>query len=319
MRSIRQVLVATAVVAILGSFAGVAEAITTGYVGTDYDIGGNFYPGDGPADVTPYFVVPWRDSGTAKAYDADGNNVYGTAGYYLFGTRFDYPNRNATPGNAFVNPTDNSVYPNITATPSFVAGTQILVGRKAGGWNYSVIDDPRVTNGVRDMNWGLSQTPPSTNQPAYVKLGFLDGDDALPATGDLASATGVGRWGFAVGASVPASFRVGVMTDGGDNAAFAPNEVLLAQVDSVTLAPISIVSSGTVVTSRYGVDMHFFDITGALPGDTFAFLVRNTQANNFGNAGVAGFTFDVTPEPGSMLLLGLLGVAGLMRRRFRSC
>ena len=138
-----------------------------------YDIGGNYYPGDGPANVSPYFVVPWRSNSTAKPYDADGNNVYGSAGYFLFGTRFDYPNRNAIGGAAYVNPTDNTTYPNLTSAPSFVAGSQILATRKAGGWNYSVIDDPTITDGTRDVNWGLAQTP-AAGQPGGVR------EDRLP-------------------------------------------------------------------------------------------------------------------------------------------
>ena len=146
-----------------------------------------------------------------------------------------------------------------------------------------------------------------------MKIGFLDGGDIF--NNSLTSATGVARWGFQVGANAPATFRVGVMTDGGDNAAFAPNEVLLAQ--AVNNVPVSIVSSGVVTTSRYGVDIHFFDITGAQAGDQFAFFVKNTQQYNWGNAGVAGFTFDVLPEPCSALLLGLLGAVGLLGRRAR--
>lgn len=306
----KQWALAMAAVAVCSSFAAVAFSATTSYVGTEYDIGGNYYPGDGPANVSPFFVVPWRSNSTTKLYDADGNNVYGSAGYYLFGTWFDYPDRNAIGGSTYINPADTSMCHNLTSAPAFVAGSHILATRKTSGWNYSIIDDPTLTNGTRDTNWGLSQTPAAVNQAPYVKLGFLDGGDVFG--NNLTSTTGVARWGFQVGANAPATFRVGVMTDGGDNAAFAPNEMLLAQV--VGNAPVSLITSGTVTTSRYGVDMHFFDISGAAAGDQFVFFVKNSQSYNWGNAGVAGFSFDVVPEPCTLLLLGLLGAAGLVRR-----
>lgn len=291
----------------VGFAATSASAISINFAGSQYDIGGTFFPGGGPADVNAYVVAGWRANDVAKTMDFDGNNVYGSAGYAMFGTRFDYPNANATGGNAFVNPADNSVYPNIIDLPSWVSGSQILSSRKAGGWAYALVDDPQLTNGVRDYNWGASQTPASVFQPPYVKLGVLDGTGTV--SGADPTVTPAERWGFQVGADVPPVFRVGVMTDGLDALQWAPTEVLLQQVSAGTPvgAPIS---SGTLTRNRF-IDMHFFDIVGAQPGDEFIFLASNPGG---GSAGISAFTFEI-PEPVSATLVGLMAVGVTLGQR----
>ena len=282
-----------------------SRAVSLSYVGSDYDLT-NLFPGG----AAPYVVVPWRSDYHAKPLDGDGNNVYGSAGYALFGTRFDYPNANATGGNAFVNPTDNTVYPNIISLPSFVSGSQILSSRKAGGWAYSLIDDPQLTNGARDWNWGDAQTPASSGQAPYVKMGILDGTGTI--TGNDPAAAPAERWAFEVGAGAPAKFRVSVMTDGLDSTIWAPTEVLMQQTSGGGLigAPVT---TGAVTRNRF-VDMHVFEIDGAQAGEQFVFMVRGQGG---GSAGVAGFAFDVVvPEPATAsLALGMAVAAVAVRRR----
>jgi hypothetical protein len=283
-----------------------ARAVSLSYVGTDYDLT-NLFPGGS----TPYVVAPWRSDYHIKPLDGDGNNVYGSAGYALFGTRFDYPNANATGGNAFVNPTDDSVYSNIVNLPTFVSGSQILSSRKAGGWAYSLIDDPQLTNGARDWNWGDTQTPASSGQAPYVKMGILDGNGSV--TGNDPAVAPAERWGFEVGASAPAKFRVSVMTDGLDATTWAPTEVLMQQTSGGV--PVGApTTTGTVTRNRF-VDMHVFEVTGAQAGEQFVFMVRGQGG---GSAGVAGFAFDVVvPEPATagMAVAMSAAVFTLGRRR----
>jgi hypothetical protein len=299
-----------AAVAIAATSASSVRAVTLSYVGTDFDLT-NLFPGGGPANANAYVVVPWRSDYTVKQFDGDGNNVYGSAGYALFGTRFDYPNANATGGNAFVNPNDNAVYPNIIDLPSFVSSSQILSSRKAGGWAYSLIDDPRLTNGARDWDWGQSQSPASSGQAPYVKLGILDGTGVL--SGNDPAAAPAERWGFQLGAGTPAKFRVAVMTDGLDATQWAPTEVLLQQSSGGSLIGTP-VTTGTVARNRF-VDMHVFEFSGAQAGEEFVFLVRGVGG---GSAGVAGFAFDVVvPEPATlgMTATALIGAVATVRRR----
>ncbi|WP_425400486.1 PEP-CTERM sorting domain-containing protein [Aeoliella sp.] len=304
---VRQLVLATLAAVVL---APGASALTMSYAGTQYDVGGTFFPGGGPADVQNYHVAGWRGNDVAKTLDLDGNDVYGSAGYALFGTRFDYPNANATGGNAFVNPTDNSVYPNIIDLPSWVAGHQILSSRKAGGWAYALIDDPQLTNGARDFNWGASQIPASTFQAPYVKLGVLDGTGIV--TQNDPTVAPAERWGFALGPDAPSKIRVGVMTDGLDSEFWAPSEVLMQHtIGGVPMgAPVS---TGTVAKNRF-IDMHFFDIIDGQAGDEFVFLASNPGG---GSAGIAGFTFEAIPEPSTLAIVGvaMFGGAALWRRR----
>jgi hypothetical protein len=309
MKNVLKYLIASAAFAV-GGWVSEAGAAALSYVGTDYDLT-NLFAGGGPANVNAYVVAPWRSNYHIKPLDGDGDNVYGTAGYALFGTRFDYPNANLTGGNAFVNPTDNSVFPNIINLPSFVSGSQILSTRKAGGWAYALIDDPQLTNGARDWNWGDTQTPSSAGQAPYVKLGILDGNGAL--TGNNPADAPSERWGFQVGADAPAKFRVSVMTDGLDATQWAPTEVILQQASGGALIGTP-VTTGTVTRNRF-VDMHVFEIGGAQAGEEFVFLVRGVGG---GSAGVAGFAFDVVvPEPATagMALVMSAAVVALARRR----
>jgi hypothetical protein len=144
-------------------------------------------------------------------------------------------------------------------------------------------------------------------------MGIVDGTDVF-GNNPRTSPVGAGRWGFQVGANVPSSFRVGVMTDGLDGANWAATEVLFAQV-SGTPVPVIVgapVSSGALARDRF-VDMHFFDVIGALPGDQFAIFAK---ASNDGFGAISGVSFDHVPEPTSMAMLAIImGAAFALRRR----
>ena len=240
--------------------------------------------------------MPWRSDISAKTLDADTNNVYGSAGYALFATQFNWPNIECCGSSV---PFDDPTYPNMTNLPAFVDASQSLTANKVGGWVYALIDDPTLVNGFRDYNWGDTLTPSVgdlTGQPhsqsPYVKLGIVDGTD-LFGNDPKTSSFGAGRWAFQVGAGVPSSFRVGVMTDGLDANQWAATEVLLAQVSGSPVPAIvgTPVSSGSLTRNRF-VDMHFFDIVGAQPGDQFAIFAK---ASSDGNGAISGITFDVSP------------------------
>jgi hypothetical protein len=140
----------------------------------------------------------------------------------------------------------------------------------------------------------------------FVKLGIIDGLDVFgnnPTLQDPSKPAGIGyltyRWAFQVGASVPKTFRIGVMTDGLDSTNFTPTEVQLQQVTTAGGTPTVIQSSTTgVIPTSFGdgrdrfVDMHFFDIANAHAGDQFAFAVRGELSGGH-SAGISGFSFDI--------------------------
>lgn len=277
------------------------------FAGSDYNIGGTFYPGG----ESPYVVVPWRSETAIKAFDIDRNNVYGSDGYALFGTEFNWPNIECCGTTQLF---DSLVYPNLIELPSYIAGAQSLVANKTGGYNYALIDDPRLVNGYRDYNWGNSLSPPVdplNSQSPYVKLGLLQGTDILgnnPRTGPI----GAARWAFTLGSEIPDRIRVSVMTDGYDDAVWSATEVLLARVSNAG-SVLEIVSTGAVNRDRF-VDMHTFDILGATPGDNYAVFAKGVSP---GNGGIAGVAFDSVPEPCSLAMLLVAGVFGLSTRRKR--
>ncbi|MGD9632932.1 MAG: hypothetical protein AB7G28_20835 [Pirellulales bacterium] len=305
---------AVAIVAagVLSTVVTPGRAATLGYSGSDYDIGGTFFPGGTPPDH-PYVVVPWRSNSTPKTVDLDGNNVYGSAGYAMFGTEFQYPNAFPCCGSAV--PADSATHPNLISLPSFVTASQILTPNKVGGWTYALVDPPSV-NGARDFNWGQSQSPPTEFQAEYVKIGILDGNDVF-GNNPKTAATGAGRWAFTVGAGVPNKFRIGVMTDGLDDTVWAATEVLLHQIGAGN-SIIQTATTSSVVRNRF-VDIHTFDIVGAQPGDTFAIFAKATPNPFAGNGAISAVTFDLVPEPASAgLLASLLAIGGFFTRGRRS-
>ena len=308
---------------LLGSVmaAGVTptKAASLTFTGSQFDLGGTFYP---KYDYPQADIVPWRsdDEGNFFSISSDiDHRYYGTAGYALFATRFDFPNAdvhppvlNTVPANANIDPiAGDPNYPNIINLPNFITGSQILGARMAAGWGYAILDDPRKQAGPRLWTFDGTNYPPpdgtnGTGVVPYVKLGIIDGRDVFgnnPTLQDPAQPAGIGfltyRWGFQVGANVPKTFRIGVMTDGLDSTNFTPTEVQMQQINTSTTIPtvVQSVTTGVIPTvlgdgrDRF-VDMHFFDITNAHAGDQFAFAVRGELGGGH-SAGISGFSFDI--------------------------
>jgi hypothetical protein len=279
------------------------------YVGSHYDMV-NLFPGGS----APYVVSPWRSNINAKPLDIDSNDVYGTDGYALFATQFAWPNPGCCGSSV---PVDSATWPNMIDLPGYVADSRFLVNNKVGGWNYALIDDPTLVNGYRDYNWGDTLSPPVSpahSQSPYVKMGNIEGNDIL-GNNAKSGPNGAGRWAFSLGADVPHTIRVSVMSDGYDDIVWTATEVLLAKVDSVGTI-LDIVSSGTLQRNRF-VDMHLFDIVGGQPGDNYAIFAKATAAG-LGQGAIAGVAFDsVIPEPTSLMLIiaGVAAFASLPNRK----
>lgn len=299
-----------AVILVGATLVGLAAecfAVDLEFAGSHLNVGGTFFSNGG---TPPCCIVPWRSDseGNIFATSNEGpNRYYGTAGYAVFATRFDYPDQNVGYYNTVSDPifADNDFFIDKVELPSFVTASQILSTHKAGGWAYALIDDPVMQHGYREWTFDGANYPPATGPcpgpncnvtggVPYVKLGILTGGDVF---GNDPATSAVARWGFTVGEDAPANFRVGVMTDGLDSDIFAAGEVQLTH--AVNNVPVSTVTSGVLVRNRF-VDMHFFDISGAQAGDQFVFSGKRAAGDpGFANPGIAGFTFDLLASAGT--------------------
>lgn len=279
---------------VVGMTAAQGVMADISFLATQTNLGGTFFP---TYTWPQNSIVPWRSDAEENFYSASSDineRYYGRDGYALFATRFSFPNADSHPpaADAFINPTTgNPDYPNLISLPSFVTGSQIFAERMAAGWAYALIDDPRLQAGPRLWTFdGVNYPPPTaenvTGVTPYVKLGVLDGRDVIADTDPVTAPAA--RWGFEVGANVPPSFRVGVMTDGLDGTQFAPGEVFLTRL--VNGQPVNMVSSGALTADRF-VDMHFFDINDAQPGDQYLFSAMAAPGGQ--TAAIAGFSFDI--------------------------
>jgi hypothetical protein len=292
---------------LIGVTVSQGQAATVNFAGAQYDL-----PGGGLAGATspPYLQAGWRTSNTNNVYavgDSFPEQYYGQAGWALFASTFSYPNASANPTNANVPIAGDSTYQNLYDLPSWVTGSQIHATRLAGGGVYALIDDPQLMFGERWWSFdGVNYPPPTpannTGQNPYRQIGFIVGNaTTLDPNGNP------DRWSFTVGDDVPSEFRIGVMNDGLNDANFASNFILMRKLGD----DASLVSSGTLTNRNRLVDMVFFDIEDAQPGDTY---VISASASN---SRIGGISFDVpVPEPTTVAMLTLaLGMVGLVRLR----
>ncbi len=223
----------------------------------------------------------WRTPENLKPLDADGDNIYGTAGYLLF--------RFASAANSTAISFDNGTNGTLNSLPAYVGvastpgtGPDRMFGSKAA------IDDPNnpgslVATGVAYRNAGFN----NLDSQAYLQVS-ITGD--VPAGG----------------------IRLGVLTDN-SGVNDPPTSVTLTQISG------SGFDMQTYPGAYAGVpepNWYFFDVLDAVSGDVFEISFGN-RLSGF-KPTIAGLTLDVIPEPtASALLLSGIGVFGAGRRNRR--
>lgn len=104
------------------------------------------------------------------------------------------------------------------------------------------------------------------------------------------------------------TLRVGIGTDGLNGAQFTPGSIGLAEVGGGGgLDEVSITANNTI-------DLYFFDVTGGVAAGTRFQVFADVGTNNFVTHQLVSLDVAV-PEPSSAVLLGVSGLAMLLRRR----
>jgi hypothetical protein len=258
-------------------------AATITYVGTETTGAGNG------------FLVPnWSNASVAKNHDLDGNNEYGSAGYYQIRPMPWDPGAasigaGAGAGNDLgVSAGSN---PTLVLAPSFLSSISGGAGTYVNYGGYPIFRGPDGTSLYREGSLSVAVSNGLYNTPAGANTGYF---------GEAFS--------FTVGTAV--ACRIGITVDTAANGTYAPNYVSIFSSSTGTVFSGSLTRDGNP-------DMAIFDITAGA-GEGFVAAVWQLS----GTQSVAPFglvTFDVIPEPSSGLL-AFLGVAavGVWHRRRRT-
>ena len=207
---------------------------------------------------------------------------YSAGGYDLYSTTPAGTTSGGVSGNPFGYGT------RITSFPAYVSSVAANgANLSAGGFNYATINNPLG---------------------GQVEAGFLLRTDPINAERNLLDVV--------LGPFVPATFFFGLLEDTGGFAGDYP--------EALRMVSLSGGNSGLITTigdRSTGVDLYFFQVTGAVPGDRLTISGREDTIHPDGtyHTVLAGLTFSPTnpiPEPGSLVLCGV-GVLCWAVRRYR--
>ena len=224
-----------------------------------------------------------------------------------------------------------------SASAATIVAAGFVEGSQVGDWRTAAtakgahdIDGDNIFGSFGSVQWGvagLNEQTGSTPGWDYISSGtthtnssYVDIDNSFNlASGKVDASLVLSNFKFEMTGVAETyegmTVRVGVMQDilGSSEAAKEENKTLqLIQTLGGT-------GTSSVVSVRGGSEgdstpeMYFFDITGVKPGDQFQVL-----ASNGGTSGYVGaVTWDIAavPEPSSAALLGLGGIALILRRR----
>ncbi len=242
-----------------------AQAATITYAGTESS-NGSSYP-----------VHDWSNPAIAKSHDSDGNNTYGSAGYWQVRPM------PADPGTATIAEsagggndlgTSAGSDPTLSSAPTFLSS---IAGGAGTYVNFGGYPNFRGPDGSVIYRQGALSVP--VNQGPYNS----------PAGND-ASHVGV-PFQFTLGTS--GKLRLGIAVDTVADGNYAPQYVSVYSSSTGTIFSPALTRDGNP-------DMVFFDITGDL-GDTFIIgLWQNVGTQSV--AALSLITFDGFPETGTPLL-----------------
>ena len=259
------------------------DGATITYVGTESS-----------TPASNYAVHHWSLASVSKQYDFDGNNKYGSAGYYQLRpmpTGSGEANVFEATGNGNLLGTDSASNTTLFSKPSFIGSITGKAGTFVNFSGYSNFYDPSGTTTYRQG--ALSVSLPNSNGPYTTPSGVNTG-----YFGEI----------FEFTVSVPTTFRIGITVDG-VGGGFAPDYVGIYNGSTGTVL-------STLLTRDAQPDMAIFEIN-ALANETYSAALWRVGGNPDSNAAVSMITFDTIPEPstGMLFLAGLGCLASCSRRR----
>ena len=265
--------------ALLASTVCSQGAITA--VGSIIDTGNTARTGGITAAVVDSEVNQWSDPTFSKTLDIDGDNRYGTDGFFLANTTA----QNAGAGTAVA----------MERVPAF---TSPVVANQTFSGNFQ-------------NNNGTTGFIQNDANDAIIRLGYAGFNNGTQA--EAIPLTALFTYTLTADQAVGETLRLGVF--GGTNNSDPRLGFTELQVTAAGLSA-SLLDDRPNNTGN-GTDLYLFDITGLVAGDEIVISAANSNllGNNFNAATIGGVTFDVVPEPSSTALLGLGGLALLLRRR----
>ncbi len=240
----------------------------------------------------------WRSTNFLKNFDPDGDNIYGTAGYVLYGTDAAVNSTAGSVQTADPLTFNNGVIRTLNSVPGYLTLANSLNGQNqlASSYGYKLFDDPTQPTGptVSDVESGAA----------------LRGGVALGTESPLLNIT--------IGTGFPtAGLRIGLIYDNTDNYAG------YFRLTQTTGGGATSTFTFGVVPAGQELGLAFFDLSGVVQGDVFTLYgakdgpTQPTGGNSNTNVIYGGLSFDVVPEPTSAGLLLLGGALIGMKRRQR--
>ena len=259
------------------------DGATVTYVGTESSTA-----------ASNYAVHHWSLASVSKQYDFDGNNKYGSAGYYQLRpmpTSSGAANVFEATGNGNLLGTDSVSNTTLLSKPSFIGSITGKAGTFVNFNGYSNFFDPSGATTYRQG--ALSVSLPNANGPYTTPSGVNTG-----YFGEI----------FQFTVSVPTTFRIGITVDsvGGG---YAPDYVGIYNGSTGTVL-------STLLTRDAQPDMAIFQIN-ALANETYTAALWRVAGNPDSSAAFSMITFDTIPEPstGILFLAGWGCLAACSRRR----
>jgi hypothetical protein len=257
------------------AFAAQAE-VTIGTVGngTDYDLVGSQ-------------AFDFYNTGVTKTFDVNGDNQYGTDGYYVFGGTYVANNSQGE---------YNDVGRFQAETPDFVdaitADTSVTLARR--NTSQIVFNDP--SQGSTGENFGAG---------GYLMNNSNTGTTDIPMLS------------FSVTDSDAVSFRIGLLAGNTNQDKYqaAGFSLRFDDLDAETTDPSSSVTGLTAfdgTVEAYSMGMLFFDVK-LDAGTTGTFTIYADERSD--NPILNGITIDVIPEPATLGLISAFGGGILFIRR----